>query len=125
MPEAPRDRLAAIRRSLPGEPASALGRAVGRSRYWLYKWLKRYDPANPVWAQDHPRTPQRVVAKTPGDVEQLVCEIRQRLVTAQYAQRGTLAIQWQLRQSGVAPLPELWTINRILTRRGLVGQPTH
>lgn len=44
--EVPQDRIDAIRRYLQGEPASALSRALGRTRYWLYKWLKRYDPAN-------------------------------------------------------------------------------
>jgi hypothetical protein len=33
------------------------------------------------------------------------------------------AIQWQLRQLGVAPWPEVWTSTRILKRHGLVGQP--
>lgn len=58
-------------------------------------------------------------------MEQLVCQIRQRLVTTKYAQRGALAIQWQLKQLGVEPLPELWTINRILKRQGLVDKPTY
>jgi len=69
---------------LLGEAASAICRALGRSRYWLYKWLKRYDPANPAWA-----------------------------------------IQWHLRQLGVAPLPAVWTINRILRRHGLVAKPRY
>jgi putative transposase len=125
MADAPQDRIDAIRRYLQGEPASAICRALGHSRYWLYKWLKRYDPADPAWAQDHSRAPRRLPAKTPAEVERLVCEIRQRLVTTKYAQRGALAIQWQLRQLGVAPLPEVWTINRILHRHGMVGQPTY
>jgi hypothetical protein len=67
---------------------------------------------------------ERGGCKTPAEVEQLVCELRPRLVTTEYAQHGVLAIQWQLRQLGVAPLPEVWIINRILKRHGLVGQPT-
>jgi putative transposase len=125
MADAPQDRIDAIRHYLQGKPASAICRALGRTRYWLYKWLKRYDPANPAWAHDQPRAPRRVASKTPEDVERLVCEIRQRLVTTKYAQRGALAIQWQLEQLGVAPLPEVWTINRILKRHRLVGQPTY
>jgi len=78
------ERIDAVSRYLLGEAASAICRALGRSRYWLYKWLKRYDPANPAWA-----------------------------------------IQWHLRQLGVAPLPAVWTINRILRRHGLVAKPRY
>jgi hypothetical protein len=68
--------------------------------------------------------PRRLPANTPAAVERLGCEIRPRLVTTQYAQRGALASHWPRRQLGVAPLPAGWTINRLLHRHGLVGQPT-
>jgi len=119
------ERRDAIRRDLQGESASAICRSLGRTRYWFYKWLKRYDPVNPSWFQDHSRIPHRVGSKTPLAVEQLVCQVRQRLVTTTYAQRGALAIQWQLQQLGVEPLPELWTINRLLKRYGLVEKPIY
>jgi transposase len=125
MADASQDRLAAIRRSLQGEAARAIWRALGRTRYGLYKWLKRYDPADLPWAQERSRAPRRLPAKTPVAGERLVCAIRQRLVTTTYAQHGVLAIQWPLRQLGVAPLPEVWTINRLRKRHGLVGQPTY
>jgi putative transposase len=83
---------------------------------------QRYDPANPAWAQSRSRAPHHVTAKTPPDVERLVCEIRQRLVQTRYAQRGSFAIQWQLQQLCVQPLPAIWTINRILRRHGLAGK---
>jgi hypothetical protein len=57
MPAASQDCIDVIRHSLQGEPASAICRALGRTRYWLYKWFKRYDPTNPLWAKDHPRVP--------------------------------------------------------------------
>jgi hypothetical protein len=95
---------------------------LGRTRYGLYTWLSRYDPANPAGAQDHPRAPHQVVAKLPVKVARPVCEIRQRLIPTKYAQHGALAIQWQLQQLGVESLPALWTINRLLKRHGLVGK---
>jgi putative transposase len=52
----------------------------------------------------------------------LVCEIRQRLVQTRYAQRGAFAIPWQLQQLGIQPVPEIWTIHRLLKRDGLAGQ---
>lgn len=119
------ERIDAITRYLRGEPASAICRALGRTRAWLYKWLQRYDPTKPGWSQSQPRRPRRVAAKTPAEAERLVCEIRQRLVRTKYAQKGALAIQWQLQQLGVAPLPALWTINRILKRHGLLVKPRY
>jgi putative transposase len=124
MADITQERLDAIRRFLQGEPPRAICRSLGRTRYWFYKWLKRYDPATPTWSQDHSRAPHRVGSKTSVEVEQLVCTIRLRLVTTKYAQRCELAIRWQLQQLGVEPLPEVWTINRILKRHGLVDKPT-
>jgi putative transposase len=112
----------AIRRYLAGESPVEICRALGRSKPWLFNWLKRYDPLNSAWAQSHSRAPQRIATKTPQGVERLVCEIRQRLVQTRYAQRGAFAMQWHLQQLGVQPLPEVWTMNRILQRHGLVGQ---
>jgi putative transposase len=112
----------AIRRYLAGDHPAEICRALGYSKPWLYKWLKRYDPVNPAWAQSRSHAPHHLTAKTPQAVECLVCEIRQRLVQTRYAQRGAFAIQWQLQQLGVQALPEIWTINRILHRHGLAGQ---
>jgi hypothetical protein len=99
-------------------------RTLGHSRYGCYTWRQRYDPAHPAWAQDHSRAPRRLAANTPEAVARLVCARRQRLVTTTYAQGGALAIPWQLHPLGVAPWPAIWTINRLLTRHGLVGLPT-
>ena len=71
------------------------------------------------------RLPQRAGPKTSRKVEHLVCQSRPRLGTTTYAQGGALGLQWQLQQLGVEPLPELWTINRILKRHGLVEKPIY
>jgi putative transposase len=115
-------RYEAIRRYLTGDRPAEIWRVLGPSKPRLYKWLQCYDPANPAWAQSRSRAPHHVTAKTPPDVERLVCEMRQRLVQTRYAQRGAFAIQWQLQQLGVQPLPAIWTINRILHRHGLAGK---
>ncbi len=118
-------RREAIRRFLQGEAISAICRTLGRSRRWFHKWLQRYDPSRPDWARSQSRAPWHVAAKTPVAVERLVCAVRRRLQATRYAQKGALAIQWQLQQLGVAPLPTIWTINRILKRQGLVGKPSY
>ena len=76
MANAEQERIDAIGRYLRGESASAICRLLGRTRYWLYKWLKRYDPADPTWARTRSRAPHRTAGKTRPDVEQLVAEIR-------------------------------------------------
>lgn len=118
-------RVYAITCFLQGEPVSAICRTLRRSRRWFYKWLKRYDPSNPDWACGQSRAPKRISHKTPESVVQMVCEIRQRLLKTQYAQKGALAIQWQLKQLGVKPWPATWTINRILKQQGLLGKPVY
>lgn len=50
-------RIDAITRFLQGEPASVICKALGRSRRWFYKWLKRYDPGNSGWAYSLSRAP--------------------------------------------------------------------
>lgn len=118
-------RTYAIQRFLRGDAVSAICRAVGRSRRWFYKWLRRYDPGNPHWVQSQSRAPQQQGRGTPAAVVQVVSAIRKRLQATRYAQRGAVAIQWQLEQLGIRPVPPIWTINRILKRAGLVDQPTY
>jgi hypothetical protein len=125
MANAIQERRFAIRRYLQGESASAIGRSLGRTRSWCYQWLKRDDLATPSGFQDHSRIPHRVGSNTSMAVEPLVCQIRQRLVTTTYAPHGALASQWPLPPLGVAPRPELWTINRLLKRYGLVEKPIY
>ena len=103
----------------------AIYRALGRSKPWLYKWLKRYRAGQPTWAHEQSRAPHRIAKRSSVELERMVCAIRQRLITTQYAQKGALAIQWQLQQLGVQLLPPLWRINRILKRHGLVVKPTY
>lgn len=125
MAHAEQERRDAVRRYLQGEAPNAIYRALGRTRYWLYKWLKRYDPRNPRWPQALSRAPKRRALTTPEQVVRLVCATRKRLLETKYAQKGALAIQWQLQQAGIKPVPALWTINRILKRQGLVVKPTY
>lgn len=118
-------RIVAIRRHLGGEAVTAICQALGKSRRWFYYWLKRYSPTGAQWADTRSRAPHRRPRKTPLAVEDLVCEVRRRLVARKYAQRGAIAIQWELKRLGVNRLPGVWTINRILRCRGLSAKPTY
>ena len=100
-------RIDAITRFLQGEPASVICQALGRSRRWFYKWLKRYDPGNVGWAYSRSRAPNKISHKTPRAIAEAVCAVRQRLLKTKYAQKGAFAIQWQLKELGIHPLPEI------------------
>jgi putative transposase len=112
-------RVDAIRRRLRGESVVSICRALGRSRRWFYYWFRRYSPSDASWCRDRSRAPRHQARKLPKDVERLICEVRTRLLRQKYAQRGAVAVQWELRRLGVHPLPGIWTINRIIHRHKL------
>jgi putative transposase len=118
-------RTEAVARFLSGESVGSICRHLKRSRRWLSKWRKRYDTANPHWAVSRSRAPAHIVRRTDDATERLVCEVRARLSSTRYSQRGAIAIQWQLAQLGLQPVPPIWTINRILKRNGLVSKPVY
>jgi putative transposase len=112
-------RISAVRRLLRGESVTSICRSLGKCRRWLYYWSHRYSPSNKRWSFDRSRAPRHQPRKVSTSAEQLVCQVRKRLLEHKYAQRGAVAIQWELRQLGVDPLPEIWTINRIIRRHKL------
>jgi putative transposase len=110
-------RREAVRRRLAGESAEAIARDLGRTRQWVSKWTRRYDPADPAWAQARSRAARRVRNRTSADVETLVLEVRARLEANPWAQIGAPAIAWELDKLG-AVVPPLRTIEAILKRAG-------
>jgi len=113
-------RIEAVRRRLHGESVTSICRVLGKSRRWFYYWFGRYSPGSDAWSRDHSRAPHHQARKLPRDIEKLVCEVRKRLLGQKYAQRGAVAVQWEIRRLGVHPLPGTWTINRIIHRHELV-----
>lgn len=118
-------RISAVRRRLRGESVTAICRSLGKCRRWFYYWFHRYSPTNKRWPCDRSRAPRRQPRKISKSTEELVCQVRKHLLEHKYAQRGAVAIQWELRQLGVDPLPEIWTINRIIRRHKLWRKQLH
>ena len=110
-------RWEAARRRLAGESPRAIARDLGRTRQWVAKWVARYDPNVPSWAEGRPRAPKRVANRTDAGVEARVLEVRKRLEENPWAQVGAPAIAWELEKLG-AVVPPQRTIEEILQRAG-------
>ena len=113
-----RERVLAVQRYLDGENPEAICTSLGRSRAWLYKWVDRFVSNDPSWCQERSRRPTGCPGRTPVEIEEIVKLVRLHLYN-EGVFHGAQAIRWELETMGVAPLPSLRTINRILDRHGL------
>lgn len=117
------DRILAIERYHSGEKPKAIYTSLGHSKYWFFKWLKRYDADNPEWFQDNSRRPLTSPCRTPDEIEKNICLTRRHL----YGQNtfcGSQAILWQMEEDDIAPLPSESTIKRILKKHELTHKRT-
>jgi transposase len=114
-------RLAAIRRVQKGESVTHVCASLGRCRPWYYKWRQRFAKEGVAGLRDRrsENGPSRV---TPKHLQQLIVEIRDRLV--RQAKRGTYhggigaqAIQRELHVLEME-VPDHSTIYRILKDAG-------
>jgi len=116
-------RQLAVKRFLKGESPSAICTSLGKSRFWLYKWVKRFDPDDATWCHDRSRCPHTRPNRTPVEIEKIVKMIRLSLYNDDLF-FGAQAIRWEMEDLGVHPLPSERTINRILARNGLTRRRT-
>jgi len=116
-------RRLAVKKYLKGESASAICASFGKSRFWLYKWVKRFNPNNPTWCQEFSRRPNNTPHRTPLEIEEIVKMIRLNLYNNDLFY-GAQAICWEMEDLGVSPLPSERTINRILARNDLTHRRT-
>ncbi len=116
-------RALAVQRFNDGESPEPICTSLGKSRFWLYKWVKRYSEGDSSWCEDRSRRPNEMPNRTPSEVEEIVKMVRLNLYN-QDLFCGTQAILWELEDLGVKPLPSLRTINRILSRNELTHRRT-
>jgi putative transposase len=119
------DRLVAIKRYLDGERPSTIARSIGRSRKWVHKWIKRYEGRDDGsdWSGNRSSAPHSNRRKTDADTVEAVKLVRLNLYNEGLF-CGAQAIEWELRENGVKPIPSLRTINRILSREELTHRRT-
>ena len=112
-------RKQAILRYVNGASPKSIYTDLKRSKYWFFKWLKRFQKGDLDWYKDRPKVPLRSPTKTSKRVEQLIVSIREQLESEPFAQIGVSAIKWELSKLGI-DFPSDSTINRILKKEGLV-----
>jgi len=115
------DRKRAVTRYQRGESPSAICASMGYSRDWLYKWIDRFDAADPTWAEERSRRPATSPSRATDATERAVLTVRHALVSSGVF-CGAQAIRWELETLKVDPLPSVRTINRILRRYGMEPQ---
>jgi len=123
MDDEEKQRILAVRRFLAGEKPEAICSSLGRSRSWLYKWLQRHSDLGDAWFNSLSKSPAKVANRTPAEIEEIVKFVRLNLYN-QDLFCGAQAIQWELEDLGVSPLPSLRTLNRILKRNDLTHRRT-
>lgn len=111
-------RKMAMEQYLQGKTPVSIYQEMGRSKFWFFKWLRRYRSGNPEWFKDEPKAPHAHPHETPPEMKKLVSNVRIQLEES-YSQIGTSAIKWEFNKLGAIP-PSDRTINRILRREGLV-----
>jgi len=119
-----KQRILATERYKNGEKPESICTSLGRSKVWLYKWIKRRTECNDNegWSKDQSRRPLSIV-RTPTETEELVKYVRLSLYNRDLF-CGAQAILWELEDLGASLLPSLRTINRILSRNDLTHRRT-
>ncbi len=118
-----KERAVAVRRFIQGENPEVICTSMGKFRRWLYKWVARHTPDDPAWYDDQSRKPLTSSHRTPAEIEEIVEMVRLSLYNKDLF-CGNQAIQWELEDMEVQPIPSLRTISRILCRRDLTHRRT-
>lgn len=120
-----RDRKIAIDRYSSGEQISSIARSMGYSRQWVYKWIERHKNGDDetAWTQSRSSCPDSNPRQLSEEVVEAVKLVRLSLYNKGVF-CGAQAIEWELKESGIEPVPSLRSINRILSREELTNRRT-
>jgi len=127
------ERIDAINQCLGGERPTKVCKNLGKSRMWLYKWIKRYKNigknSKKKWFKGDSRSPKNIHWKTDPKIEKLVVNVRKSLMEGKtedtkYRYIGVDEIQFRMHELGYSEgeMPSLSTIKRIIKRNKLLVQ---
>ena len=123
MEKSKQHRILAVQRFKNGESPESICTSLGKSKFWLYKWVKRHNEEEASWCDDLSRRPLSMPNRTPAEIEEIVKMVRLNLYN-QDLFCGAQAILWEMEDLGAKPLPSLRTINRILVKNELTHRRT-
>ncbi len=117
-------RRRAVQLHQQGNRPAAIAKALERSRFWVWKWLRAF--ATHGWAglASRSRAPKHVPGRTKPNVVAAVLAARAELQAhrtraSRFAGIGAEVIRLQLQRRGIRRLPGLRTIERIVQTQGL------
>ena len=116
------DRHQAIRMRLAGQSVEEICQTLKRSREWFHTWWRRYLALGAVGLYDLTSARHQPPHISP-DLERTILNIRERLESplhahTRYGLIGAGAIQAELQDLHIRPLPSPRTIERVLERNG-------
>jgi len=115
-------RKEAINRWMQGITPLEIAISLDRTRQWVYKWVNRYKSGSKTpWYESDSRAPKSNPQQLSEKQEQLIIELRNKLSGAKYSQIGAITIQYEFYHQGL-DIPPVWTINRILSKHGLISK---
>ena len=96
---------------------------VQRGRFWLSKWICRYEAFGLDGLRDRSRTPKHIRNRTRVSIVQKILDLRDELAAyrtrrAAFAGIGAETIHHELYEQGIRRLPAISTIEKILARAG-------
>lgn len=117
-------RQEAISRYLDGEKISKIAHSLKKSRKWLHQWINRFKQkkGDTNWYKDESKAPKNIAVKTAPELEQQILIMRKELMNEKMAQIGAISIQYECERRGIKPIPDVWTINRMIAKHGLNRQ---
>jgi len=121
-------RKQAVQLWLNGETKSNIARRLCRSRLWVTRWTKRYQPDAPGESlQDHNRAPKHPHRGWSESIRKMVLQSRRARQDGQqpgyrYALTSAEAIHYELRELGISPTPPVRTIHSWLKQAGMVKE---
>jgi transposase len=105
--------------TVEGRTKSAVARDYGITRFWVQTLVKRFEAEGEAAFQPHSRRPHTNPRAVDLEIEDQIVRLRKTL-TRQGLDAGAETLAAHLAGEGVAPVPAVSTIWRILARRGFV-----
>ena len=105
--------------TVEGRSKSAVARDYGITRFWVQTLVKRFAVEGEAAFEPHSRRPHTNPRAVSLEVEDQIVRLRKTL-TRKGLDAGAETIAAHLATAGVAPVPAVSTIWRILSRRGFV-----